>query len=77
MYLLSLDEAEFYISGNDGKAKYDGEFSQWWLRSPGSQYHYRAADVDQNGLLNIFGDYVVASDVGVRPVLRIKYKTEK
>ena len=68
VFLLSVNEANRYFP-DDGsrKAKFEGQYEWWWLRSPGSNGDY-AAFVNYNGNVIDSGVHVL-DDLGVRPAL--------
>ena len=72
VFLLSIDEVEYYFKDdNDRKAQYQGADYWWWLRSPGIDAR-RAANVYSYGSVYAFG--AGGNDVGygiggVRPAL--------
>ena len=69
VFLLSIDEANYYFkSDNDRKAQYQGSYYWWWLRSPGNDASY-AADVDDDGYVDAHGYNVSSVNDGVRPAL--------
>ncbi|MCL2064412.1 MAG: DUF6273 domain-containing protein [Candidatus Cloacimonetes bacterium] len=53
-------------------ARYNGEASWWWLRSPGS-FGFRAIRVDNNGSIDMSSNHVYDTEGGVRPVMWIAY----
>ena len=69
IFLLSIEEAEKYFSGDADRAT--GEW--WWLRSPGD-YGGLAARVDNGGVVHYFGS--VDLDYGVRPAFKIDLKSD-
>lgn len=82
VFLLSIDEAAYYLNSDEKRiaqsthfAKQKGLFvsdekSWWWLRSAGNNQHY-AADVDYGGDIDFYGSDVFNSVNGIRPVLWI------
>ncbi|MCD7890247.1 MAG: DUF6273 domain-containing protein [Ruminococcus sp.] len=66
IFLLSLDEAEEYMTEDERKAK-----GLWWLRSPGGTQH-RAVGVCTGGDIYTLGG-VVNSLFGVRPALWLEF----
>ncbi|MCD7811804.1 MAG: DUF6273 domain-containing protein [Ruminococcus sp.] len=66
IFLLSLDEAEKYMTEDERKAN-----SWWWLRSPG-YYQAHAAGVLSGGGFDAHGDFVIGEG-GVRPALNLKF----
>lgn len=70
VFLLSIEEAESYFSGHQGRiANYNGANCNWWLRSPGDSSHY-AAFVTSYGNIRQNGVYV-SDRYGVRPAIWI------
>ena len=69
IFLLSIDEVQRYLSGDNARIAKDasGTASWWWLRSPG-RYGDFAAIVDDDGGLGVNGG-VDRDDGGVRPAL--------
>jgi serine/threonine protein kinase len=72
IFLLSIDEANQYFTGDQARiANYEGRAAWWWLRSPGN-YNFLAAFVYFDGAVYDPGNYVLSADVGVRPALLIQ-----
>jgi tetratricopeptide (TPR) repeat protein len=68
VFLLRIDEAKRYFSGNSDRiAKYQGARMWWWLRSPGYCADY-AANVHTGSLVDVIGNYV-GNGGGVRSAL--------
>ncbi|MCL2057235.1 MAG: DUF6273 domain-containing protein [Oscillospiraceae bacterium] len=68
VFLLSLDEVHKHFKNyEDRVAKYNGEASWWWLRSPGN--YSPAAYVWKGGGVDYDGDSVDYDEGGVRPAL--------
>lgn len=80
-FLLSIGEVERYFgipftrrasateyAAEQGAWRMDNGSVCWWLRSPGSDKKV-AASVNENGLINVSGDAVTNSMIGVRPAL--------
>ena len=84
VFLLSIDEAERYLSNNSARqaqttayAVSMGAYTQnntgntwWWLRSPGSSNYY-ALYVNIDGSIILFGDNFDGDYGAVRPALWI------
>ena len=83
VYLLSIDEAEKYMSAEmlvgvpTEYAKEQGSYTKdgsvgtyWWLRSPGSTQN-SAAKVSTDGTIDFRGSGVNYSGYGVRPVITL------
>lgn len=82
IFLLSIDEAAYYLNSEEKRvaqvtkfAKQKGLFVSnkkcwWWLRNPGNNQHY-AADVDYGGDIDFYGSDVYNSVSGIRPVVWI------
>ena len=51
-----------------GKGQYP--VGNYWLSSPGSEETYNASMIDQSG--NIYNNYVLDSNVGIRPLIRVR-----
>ena len=84
VYLLSIDEASWYLPTDDmrrseatayavknGVSVHAFDNCGWWLRSPGT-YASEAADVTSTGAVRSTGLYVSNNCNGVRPVIRVK-----
>lgn len=84
VYLLSIDEAERLLAGEEligipteyakergvyTKSEYIGTY--WWLRSPGGTQN-SAAKVNGDGKIDIRGSGVNYTSYGVRPVITVK-----
>lgn len=83
IFLLSIDEARKYFSGDsDRVANHAGRASWWYLRSPGrlpclndGRYEFRAAPVRHDGSVFVRGYTVNDSNGGVRPALWLNLKS--
>ena len=84
VYLLSLEEAEWFFRSNEDRicaatayAKARGAKTNrvdsclWWLRSPGRQQD-RAAYIMRGGAILRIGTSVLNDDLGVRPVIALR-----
>ena len=69
IFLLSIQEAEYYFSSNE--ARDIDHF--WWLRSPGDE-NDEAADVDSDGSIRYQGSGVIYDKDAVRPAMWISIK---
>ena len=73
IFLLSIDEAKSFFSGDSSRIAYNaanGEALWWWLRSPGFN-SYDAAVVFIDGIVGVIGNIVSYDIGGVRPALWI------
>ena len=74
VFLLSIDEAEEYFASDSARAcsttSYARGRGSWWLRSPGD-YTNRAALVDSDGSISVYGLDVDWDGVAVRPAMWI------
>jgi len=70
IFILSIEEANQYFSGNKTRIAVDsaGTASWYWLRSPGYETNY-AAFVPNDGFINPYGNIIVNIGGGVRPAL--------
>jgi hypothetical protein len=73
VFLLSIDEAMRYFTGNDDRAaEHEGAGGRWWLRSPGAAVFY-AVYVCCDGNVDTHGSHVdFGADFGVRPALWLR-----
>ena len=71
IFLLSIPEVLQYLPGRiDRLARYDGEFSSWWLRTPGNNGNV-ASFVYVHGEISFLGSLVDNNPGGVRPAMWI------
>jgi tetratricopeptide (TPR) repeat protein len=69
VFLLSIDEAaKFFKSGAGRVSRFNGSVGWWWLRSPGID-QLSAANVGDDGIVNVGGADVGRGRGGVRPAL--------
>ena len=64
------------INNNGSVLTVNGGYSNWWLRSPGSEQMSNAAVIGFDGTINSNGSVVNASEIGVRPVLYVDITSE-
>ena len=82
IFLLSIEEAQLYFSGNSKRktvgtpyaADQSSYSSNWWLRSPGDYTNF-AAIVNIDGSVNYFGHRVNHGTYAVRPALWINLES--
>jgi hypothetical protein len=70
VFLLSIDEAQIYFADNEARIARNATntASRWWLRSPGYRSN-DAANVYEDGYVDIIGRLVDNASGGVRPAL--------
>jgi|GEM_PF-6890583 len=71
IFLLSIDEVRNLMPNESARAaKYNGNESEWWLRSPGDQENC-ASHIFRDGFIRYSGGFVGYTTYGLRPVLRL------
>lgn len=73
LYLLSINDINKYFSNpQELIARYNGNETGWWLRSPGKEEEYRSFVSNKGNI--VFDGLVTTEELGVRPVMKLEYK---
>ena len=73
LFLLSVDELQKYLSGNEKCTMKDGTATGWWLRTPGA-FQDAVASVDIDGTVLTSGFRLIETRDGIRPALWVKQR---